>query len=220
MAELNSNNEEILTLIRRPELGATVTKIHAWTLTEYTKCVFLDADCLVLQSVDELFDRPQLSAVCDLGWPDCFNSGVFVLVPEQAVFEQLVALLKQHGTFDGGDQGLLNTYFGTDWLESDIQKRLPFIYNMHASAVYTYAPAFRKYGDQIKIVHFLGAVKPWLYNYSPSSATVTSTFADVHHMPHVQSWWNVFIAQVRPKLPSNLVRIIFFILYSICTFKY
>lgn len=36
-----------LALLRRPELGVTLTKLHCWTLTRYSKCVFLDADTLV-----------------------------------------------------------------------------------------------------------------------------------------------------------------------------
>ena len=68
VSELVSGNTEILSLINRPELSVTISKIHAWTLTEYEKCVFLDADCLVLKPIDELFERKELSAVCDLGW--------------------------------------------------------------------------------------------------------------------------------------------------------
>lgn len=36
-----------LALLGRPELGITFTKINCWTLTQYSKCVFLDADTLV-----------------------------------------------------------------------------------------------------------------------------------------------------------------------------
>lgn len=36
-----------LSLLGRPELGITFTKIHCWTLIQYSKCVFLDADTLV-----------------------------------------------------------------------------------------------------------------------------------------------------------------------------
>lgn len=36
-----------LAALRRPELGVTLTKLHCWTLTQYSKCVFLDADTLV-----------------------------------------------------------------------------------------------------------------------------------------------------------------------------
>jgi len=64
----------------RSELGITFTKLHCWQLTQYRKCVFLDADTLVLSNVDDLFEREELSAAPDAGWPDCFNTGVFVFV--------------------------------------------------------------------------------------------------------------------------------------------
>ncbi len=57
MDALNSNDSENLRLLRRPELGVTLTKIHVFNLTEYSKCVYLDADTLVLQNVDDLFER-------------------------------------------------------------------------------------------------------------------------------------------------------------------
>lgn len=44
---LDSGDSAHLTLMKRPELGVTFTKFHCWTLTQYTKCVFLDADMLV-----------------------------------------------------------------------------------------------------------------------------------------------------------------------------
>lgn len=44
---MDSGDDAHLSLLGRPELGITFTKIHCWTLTQYTKCVFLDADTLV-----------------------------------------------------------------------------------------------------------------------------------------------------------------------------
>ena len=44
---LDSADTAHLALLARPELGITFTKLHCWTLTQYTKCVFLDADTLV-----------------------------------------------------------------------------------------------------------------------------------------------------------------------------
>lgn len=44
---LDSKDQSHLALMCRPELGVTFTKLHCWTLTEYEKCVFLDADTLV-----------------------------------------------------------------------------------------------------------------------------------------------------------------------------
>uniref|UniRef100_A0A8D2IBH0 glycogenin glucosyltransferase n=1 Tax=Urocitellus parryii TaxID=9999 RepID=A0A8D2IBH0_UROPR len=79
-----------LAFLRRPELGVTLTKLHCWTLTRYSKCVFLDADTLVLHNIDELFDREELSAAPDPGWPDCFNSGVFVFQPSLETHQLLL----------------------------------------------------------------------------------------------------------------------------------
>ena len=99
--EIDSGDTEHLALLARPELGVTFSKLHAWRLTHYTKCVFLDADALVLQNIDELFDRDELSAAPDVGWPDCFNTGVFVFEPSLDTFSSLMAMAGQFGSFDG-----------------------------------------------------------------------------------------------------------------------
>ena len=44
---MDSGDAAHLALMSRPELGVTLTKLHCWTLTQFSKCVFLDADCLV-----------------------------------------------------------------------------------------------------------------------------------------------------------------------------
>lgn len=44
---LDSGDRENLAILTRPELGITFTKLHCWKLTQYMKCVFLDADTLV-----------------------------------------------------------------------------------------------------------------------------------------------------------------------------
>ena len=41
----------------------------------------------VVQNCDELFERQEFSAAPDPGWPDCFNSGVFVFVPSIDTYE-------------------------------------------------------------------------------------------------------------------------------------
>lgn len=44
---MDSNDPENLELLNRPELGVTFTKLNCWRLTQYSKCVFMDADTLV-----------------------------------------------------------------------------------------------------------------------------------------------------------------------------
>jgi alpha-N-acetylglucosamine transferase len=112
----------------------------------------------VVQNSDELFEREELSAAPDIGlstlnlnencspfpgWPDFFNSGVFVFVPSLETYRQLVQFGLEHGTFDGGDQGLLNKWF-KDFHTWDSSHRLSFIYNMTAGAIYSYAAALKR----------------------------------------------------------------------------
>ena len=44
---LDSKDVANLALLERPELGITFTKVNCWKLTQFSKCVFLDADTLV-----------------------------------------------------------------------------------------------------------------------------------------------------------------------------
>ena len=45
---LDSKDQVNLALLERPELGVTFTKLHCWCLVQYSKCVFLDADTMVI----------------------------------------------------------------------------------------------------------------------------------------------------------------------------
>lgn len=55
--EIDSKDAVRLALLNRPELGVTFTKLHCWTLTQYSKCVFMDADTLVRTVVPESLCR-------------------------------------------------------------------------------------------------------------------------------------------------------------------
>ncbi|KAK4026272.1 glycogenin-1 isoform X2 [Daphnia magna] len=193
---MDSKDSAHLALLARPELGITFTKLHCWTLTDFSKCVFLDADTLVIQNCDELFDREEFSAAADAGWPDCFNSGVFVFRPSMETYGKLVEFAVAEGSFDGGDQGLLNSYFA-DWATKDISRRLPFIYNMTASASYSYRPAYKQFGKNVRIVHFIGSPKPW-------QASEASAFQNPVPGDHIAHWWRIFICNVLPRLSSDM----------------
>ncbi|KAH0838011.1 glycosyltransferase family 8 protein [Lanmaoa asiatica] len=147
---------ESLTLLGRPDLDTALTKLHVFRLTQYSKVIFLDADALPLRPLSHLFHLDhEFSAVPDVGWPDIFNSGVMVLSPGEDKFEELRELLNTKGTWDGADQGLLNEWRGNNW------SRLSFTYNTTPTAIYTYAPAYQRFGSQISVIHFIGPHKPW-----------------------------------------------------------
>lgn len=64
---LESTDASILEALKRPELNVTLTKLHCWKLSQYSKCVFMDSDTLVIKNIDELFEKEELSAVADIG---------------------------------------------------------------------------------------------------------------------------------------------------------
>lgn len=120
----------------RRDLAATLTKLHLFRLTQYEKVIFLDADTLVVRPISHLFQLAhRFAAAPDQGWPDAFNSGVLVATPALDTFDALMDMMRTRGTWDGGDQGLLNDFF-PDW------HRLSFTYNVTPSAYYTCAPSF------------------------------------------------------------------------------
>uniref|UniRef100_A0A672KY16 glycogenin glucosyltransferase n=1 Tax=Sinocyclocheilus grahami TaxID=75366 RepID=A0A672KY16_SINGR len=111
-----------------------------------------------------LFEYEELSAAPDPGWPDCFNSGVFVFRPSLNTHIQILEHAAQHG----GDQGVLNTFF-SDWAVKDIRKHLSIVYNLTIDILVLY-----RYGYHAKFVHFLGGTKPWHLSYDPQAANESS----------------------------------------------
>ncbi|XP_055672806.1 glycogenin-1 isoform X2 [Falco peregrinus] len=232
---LDSGDSAHLALMKRPELGVTLTKLHCWELTQFSKCVFMDADTMVLSNIDELFEREELSAAPDPGWPDCFNSGVFVYRPSIETYNQLLQFATEKGSFDatlvlayqttsrsfdliatstfklrcdlsqhGADQGLLNTFFSS-WATTDISKHLPFIYNLSSTSVYSYLPAFKAFGANTKVVHFLGSTKPWNYTYDSRTKSIKGNMdaPKIVHPEFLNMWWDTYIADVLPLLEQH-----------------
>lgn len=189
--KLDSQDKIRLSLLGRPELGSTLTKLRVWGLHEHgvRKAIFLDADMLVIKTIDDLFSRPEFAACPDAGWPDCFNSGLFVCEPREETHKALLLYAHQHGSFDGGDQGLLNAFF-SNWSRSSPEHRIPFTYNLTSNATYSYLPAMTHYRDQIRVVHFIGPIKPWM-SHRPSDDKI------VHHdyrnsiISFIQTWWDL-----------------------------
>lgn len=153
---LLSEDEKGLLLLGRPELSVTLSKLSVWNQVDLAKVVFMDCDMLVLKNIDSLFEEcSELSAAPDSGWPDSFNSGLFVLRPSESTFASLKKRMSLEGSWDGADQGLLNEHF-PNW------KRISFLYNCTSTSHYSYLPAFERFRDDVKVYHFIGRNgKPW-----------------------------------------------------------
>jgi glycogenin len=144
-----------LYLMDRPDLISTFSKIELWRQTQFSRIVYIDADMVAIRAPNELLHHDaDFAAVPDIGWPDCFNSGLLVLRPNLADYYSLLALAQRGISFDGADQGLLNMHF-QDW------HRLSFVYNCTPSGSYQYVPAYKHFQSSISLVHFIGRDKPW-----------------------------------------------------------
>lgn len=130
-------------------------KLRLWQL-DYARVVFVDADALVLQNVDKLFDYPEFCAAPNvyesLADFHRMNSGVFTARPSQATFQDMLARLDVPGVFwRRTDQSFLQDYF-PDW------HGLPVFCNM-LQYVWFAMPQLWRWRD-IKVLHFQYE-KPW-----------------------------------------------------------
>lgn len=172
-----------LHLLGRYELRFAFTKIALWQQTQFDKIVYVDADVVALRAPDELFDLDvPFAAAPDVGWPDCFNSGLMVLKPSESEYLGLRKFASQGTSFDGADQGLLNEYF-----ENRPWHRLSFTYNCTPSATYQYEPAYRKYGSSISMVHFIGKDKPWIQGRQELQSNPSGVYKEL-----LGKWWAVY----------------------------
>jgi alpha-N-acetylglucosamine transferase len=167
----------------------TFTKLRAFELEEYQKLVLLDADTIVLQNIDELFERPAIAAAPDFLLPDRFNSGVLVVEPSRDLFARMMDKLASSESYDGGDQGFLNTFF-PDWYTGPAAHRLPAGYNLH-QFIYGFLQAHPALAPQLereaKIIHYT-VQKPW---------QSTSTLAGGS-----EAWWDMYF-EAHPEQDSS-----------------
>ena len=76
---------------RKPDFHSPLDnfcKLRLWQLTGYDRCIFIDADALVLKNIDRYFGYPEFSAALNvyenLADFHRLNSGVFVATPSLA----------------------------------------------------------------------------------------------------------------------------------------
>lgn len=192
----------------QPHWSRTFEKLQAFELLEFTKVVYLDSDMMVMRNVDDLFDKPHMSAVAaGRGQPgneswERLNSGCLVIVPQAGAVERMwraapVALRERDAV---GDQDLIQIAH-PGWpdrpeLHLGEEYNLFFMYLEH----YTRELGYSLRGSRpIKIVHFVGAVKPW------SRTALGTVLALAAHVRRRQ--WNSVAVLARYELLLRRVRI-------------
>ena len=130
-------------------------KLRLWQL-DYDRCVFIDADAVVLRSVDKLFQLPEFCAAPNVyDGLDGFhrmNSGVFTARPNAETYRDMLDRLDKPGVFwRRTDQTFLQDYF-PDWHGLSIH---------HNTLQYVWFKMPELWSwDDIRILHFQYE-KPW-----------------------------------------------------------
>lgn len=132
------------------------TKINLWALSDYDQLVYLDADVLVLQNSDSLFDiNNNFCAVKDPGY-NGINAGVMILKPNKETFHEMKSLIDSE-LYDNtySDQSFTNWFYTI--YKKDILY-LPYNYNVLQKRT-----SYEQFCKHISIFHYNGQ-KPWLNN--------------------------------------------------------
>ncbi|XP_064817699.1 glycogenin-1-like, partial [Oncorhynchus masou masou] len=84
------------------------------------------------------------------------------------------------------------------------QSTPPFQHSNSQYSVYTYLPAFKQYGGNAKVVHFLGQTKPWSYTYDPKTKRVSGDMQETStHTSFLLDWWFLYSSSVVPMMVED-----------------
>ncbi|OJF92219.1 glycosyltransferase [Pararhizobium antarcticum] len=160
-------------------------KLRLWQLVEYERCIFIDADALVLKPIDRYFDYPEFCAAPNvyesLADFHRLNSGVFVAKPSLATYEAMLARLDVPDAFwPRTDQTFLQSFF-PEW------HGLPVTMNMLQYVWFTMPELWD--WPSISILHYQYE-KPW-ENDHPKADRL---------QPLIDLWYGFFTGETVPAL--------------------
>lgn len=85
------------------------TKLNIFSMVDFDRVVYLDADTIVTSNIDELCNcNAVISAVVRNTF---FNAGVIVVTPILELYEDMINSIESVPSYESGDQGFLNAYF-------------------------------------------------------------------------------------------------------------
>ena len=140
------------------------------------RVLYLDSDTIVNAKLDDLFNIDlqgyAIAAVQDFnheGWLTTFNAGMLLIDAkkwrEKNSTQNLLELTAQHHEHVYGDQGVLNMYFGDQWLHLD--KEYNFMVGLdqflHLSGNKEWYQSDYYGNYEPKIIHYTSESKPWTH---------------------------------------------------------
>ncbi|KAJ6843886.1 inositol phosphorylceramide glucuronosyltransferase 1 [Iris pallida] len=161
--------------VRPKRFWGVYTKLKIFNMTRYKKVVYLDADTIVVKSIEDLFQCGRFCA--NLKHSERLNSGVMVVEPSATLFEDMMRQVNSLPSYTGGDQGFLNSYYAdfpnahlfVPNLSAEIRnsrpqpemERLSTLYNADVG-LYMLANKWMVDERELRVIHYtLGPLKPW-----------------------------------------------------------
>jgi glycogenin glucosyltransferase len=151
----------------------TLQKLSIFQLTRFKKIVYLDSDMLILNNIDELFNKKHMSAVVAGAlipgreeWK-LLNSGLMVIEPKKNLgtnIAKTIDIVSKNKEYFG-DQDLIQEYYN-EWCQNkDLQ--LSHKYNVFIKDLEFYCKKCnyntkKNNNNSISVVHFVGEKKPWM----------------------------------------------------------
>ncbi|XP_062184444.1 inositol phosphorylceramide glucuronosyltransferase 1-like isoform X2 [Phragmites australis] len=156
--------------VRPKRFWGVYTKLKIFNMTSYKKVVYLDADTVVVKSIEDLFKCGRFCG--NLKHSERMNSGVMVVEPSETLFNDMISKVGRLPSYTGGDQGFLNSYYA-DFANSRVYEpdspltpepetqRLSTLYNADVG-LYMLANKWMVDEKELRVVHYtLGPLKPW-----------------------------------------------------------
>ncbi|KAJ9180000.1 hypothetical protein P3X46_008309 [Hevea brasiliensis] len=161
--------------VRPKRFWGVYTKLKIFNMTSYKKVLYLDADTIVIKSIEDLFKCGKFCA--NLKHSERLNSGVMVVEPSQSVFNDMMNKVNTLHSYTGGDQGFLNSYY-SDFPNAHVfqpnlpqevlnsrpvpaMERLSTLYNADVG-LYMLANKWMVNESELHVIHYtLGPLKPW-----------------------------------------------------------
>lgn len=165
----------------------TFFKLNVFRLTQFRKIIYIDADMLVLQNIDHLFEYPSITGTtggkaAHPEWHE-FNSGLLVIAPDQLLFEQMVACInpaierRKALGLGYGDQDVVNQFY-PNW-HNEPEHNFGEQYNAECPFLdaLMQQQGFHNF-SAIYVLHYIGAKKIWQNSLLTNLRIIRGCFCD------------------------------------------
>jgi alpha-N-acetylglucosamine transferase len=175
-------------------------KLWVFSMDEYDKVVYLDADMLICENIEVLFEKPHMSAVVagkllpgNEAWV-ALNAGLMVVEPDVMLFNDFKNKIPVLHSTNPTDQAFLHAYY-EKWPDSaelhlEHKFNVPAFYLDKYCELYDFRLSFTDRLMEIKniaVLHYWGPIKPWDYEEELVKKLCSNKYEE-----SVKYWWHCF----------------------------